>query len=131
MDSSVSVTTLLKLKPNCMKIYYCSMCLLQSLSLLLYQLWTGNPYWRRRISMINFPVLTSSDQLLLIMSLFHPYFTKQPILMRRSTVLSHPLQQGFLGFDAYMIRYRDVLFNVIWCQVLWVDIFETFRQNEI
>ncbi len=39
-----------------------------------------------RISTVDLLVLTSSDQLLFVLKLY--FFTKQPILMRRSTVLS-------------------------------------------
>ncbi len=45
-----------------------------------------------RISTINLLILTSLDQLLLIMKILFKCFTRQAILMRRSIVLSLPLQ---------------------------------------
>jgi hypothetical protein len=42
-------------------------------------------------------VLTSSIQLLIILKIILFLFTKIPILIRRSTVLSLPLQLGFSG----------------------------------
>ncbi len=59
----------------------------------------GKPYWRGRISTVDLLVLTSLDQLLFILKLYFSFNTKQPILMRRSIVLSHPLQLGFPGFS--------------------------------
>ncbi len=53
----------------------------------------GNSYWRERISTVELLVLTSLDQLLLIFKICLFYLTKQG--MRRSMVLSLPLQQGF------------------------------------
>ncbi len=52
----------------------------------------GKPYWRRRISTVDLLVLTSLDQLLFILKILFTFFTKQPTLMGRSTVLSLPLQ---------------------------------------
>jgi hypothetical protein len=50
----------------------------------------GNPYGRERLVTVDLLVLTNLDQLLLIVKLY--FFTKQAALMRRSTVLSLPLQ---------------------------------------
>ena len=51
----------------------------------------GNAYWKERISTVDLLVLTSSDQLLFILKQYYSFFfTKQPILKRRSTVLSLP-----------------------------------------
>ncbi len=53
-----------------------------------------NPYWRKRMCTVDLLVRNSSDQLLFMPKLYFYSVTKQPILMRRSTVLSLPLQQG-------------------------------------
>ncbi len=45
-------------------------------------------YWKERLCTIDLPVLTSLDQLLLIMQPLLSFFTKQASLMRRSTVQS-------------------------------------------
>ncbi len=97
--------------------YLCSINLLQFLSLFCQLLQTpsyfcegcfdlfqwgeaGKPYWR--ISTIDLLVLTSLDQLLFILKLYISIFTKQPILMRRSIVLSLPLQEEIPG--GYQLR---------------------------
>ncbi len=49
-----------------------------------------------RINTVDLLVLTSLDQLLFLLKLYFSIF-KQPILMRRSTVLSLPLQEEFPG----------------------------------
>ncbi len=89
--------------------YLCSINLLQFLSLVyqllqspsyfckgcfdLFQWGEGGKLYRRgRISSVDLLVLTSLDQLLFILKLCISIFTKQPILMRRSTVLSILLQ---------------------------------------
>jgi hypothetical protein len=54
-----------------------------------------NSYQTGRISTVDLLVLTSSDQLLLIMEPLFPCFTKQDTRMSRSTVLSLPLQLVF------------------------------------
>jgi hypothetical protein len=56
---------------------------------------SGNPNLKGRINMIDLLVPTSLDQLLFILKLYFSFFTKQPLLMRRSTALSLPLQKGF------------------------------------
>jgi hypothetical protein len=56
----------------------------------------GNPNRRERISTIDLLVPTSSDQLLFKLRLYE-FFPKQPILIRRSTVLSLFLQEVFPG----------------------------------
>jgi hypothetical protein len=50
-----------------------------------------------RICTVDLLVLISSDQLLSILKLYFLLFTKQPILVRWSIVLSLPLQQEFPG----------------------------------
>jgi hypothetical protein len=57
----------------------------------------GNPYRRVRNSTIELLVLTSSNQLLLLLKVYFSFFTKQAILTRRSTVPSLPFQQEFTG----------------------------------
>jgi hypothetical protein len=54
----------------------------------------ANPNRRGRVSTVDLLVLTSSDQLLLILKMYFSFFTKQPILIRRSTVLNLPDQIG-------------------------------------
>ena len=51
-----------------------------------------------RISTVDLLVLNSSDQLFFLLKLKFSFYTKQPTLMRRSTVLSLPLQLVFPGF---------------------------------
>ncbi len=57
----------------------------------------GKPYWWGRISTVDLLGLTSLDQVLFTLKILFTFFTKQPILNRRSTVLSIPLQQEFPG----------------------------------
>ncbi len=47
--------------------------------------------------MVDLLVLTSLDQLLLILKIFLPFFTKQANLIWRSIVLSLPCQSVFPG----------------------------------
>jgi hypothetical protein len=46
----------------------------------------GKSYWRGRLSTIDPHLLTSLDQLLFMLKILIYLFTKQPALMRRSTV---------------------------------------------
>jgi hypothetical protein len=55
----------------------------------------GNPYWKGRLSTVDLLVLTSLDQLLLILPILFSFFTNKATLMRRSTVLSLPLRLVF------------------------------------
>ncbi len=57
--------------------------------------WARNPLWRERISTVDLHVLTISDQLVFILKPYFSFYTKQPISMRRSTVLSLPLRLEF------------------------------------
>ncbi len=77
----------------------------------------GKPYWRGRISTIDLLVLTSLDQLLLILKILFIFFTKQASSMRRSTVLGPPLLWGFPVFtnvgqfwvpDHWAISYNNI-----------------------
>jgi hypothetical protein len=52
----------------------------------------------RRLNTVDLLVLTSLDQVLLKLANIIFYFTKQATLMRRSTVLSLPLQLVFPGY---------------------------------
>ncbi len=70
----------------------------------------GNPYWRGRISTVDLLVLTSSDQLLLMLKLY--IFTKWHNLMRRSTVLNISFQLGFPGEIELTSLYK--LFWISW-----------------
>ncbi len=64
----------------------------------------GKPYWRGRLSTVDLLVLNSLYQLSLYWKYYLPFFTKQATLMRRSTVLSLPLQLVFLD-----TRMADIL----------------------
>jgi hypothetical protein len=55
----------------------------------------GKPYRRRRFSTVHLLALTIIDQLLFYNKTLFNLFTKLPDLMRRSTVLSIPLQLVF------------------------------------
>ncbi len=44
---------------------------------------SGNPYWRGSISTVVLLVLSSLEQLFLMLKLYFYFLTKQPILMRR------------------------------------------------
>jgi len=50
----------------------------------------GNSYRRKGFSTVDLLVVNSSDELLFLLI----FFTKQTTLMRRSTVLSFPIQLG-------------------------------------
>ncbi len=56
---------------------------------------TGNPYRKGRISTVDLLVLPNLDQLLLKMQTLLTFLHKHATLMRRSTVLSLPLQLAF------------------------------------
>ncbi len=51
-------------------------------------MWTGNPKWRGRLSTLDLLVLTTLDEVLLILQTLFTFFTKQATLMRRCTVVS-------------------------------------------
>ena len=53
---------------------------------------------RGRLSTVALFVITSLDQLLVILKTLFTFFPKQATLMRRSTVQSLPLQLGFPAF---------------------------------
>jgi hypothetical protein len=53
---------------------------------------SGNSHRRGRLSTVDLLVISSLDQQLLKLQTIFSYFTKQATLMRRSTVLSLPLQ---------------------------------------
>jgi hypothetical protein len=59
---------------------------------------SGNPNWRGRLTTVVLLVLTSLDQLLLLLKILFIFFTKQSNLMRRSTVLVLLPQIVFSGF---------------------------------
>jgi hypothetical protein len=50
-----------------------------------------------RLSTIDLLVLTSLDQLICNLKILFTFFTQQPTLTRRSTVLSLPIQMVFPG----------------------------------
>jgi hypothetical protein len=54
-------------------------------------------YWRGRHTAVDALVVTSLDEFLLLLQTFFKFFTKQAILMRRSTILSLSLQLVFHG----------------------------------
>jgi hypothetical protein len=55
----------------------------------------GNPYWRGWLSTVDLLVPTNFDQLLMIFQTTFTFYKKQDTLMRRSIVLSLPLQLVF------------------------------------
>ncbi len=57
---------------------------------------TRKPYWRESICTVDLRVLSSLYWLLFILQTYFTFFTKQATRMRRSTVLSLPLQLIFL-----------------------------------
>ncbi len=59
--------------------------------------WPGNPYWRGRISTVDLLVQTTLDHSLFILNIWFTCVTKEAVLIRRSTVLSLPLQLSFHG----------------------------------
>ncbi len=59
--------------------------------------YAGKPDWRGKLSTVDLLMLTSLDQLLFIIQRLLICFTKQGTLLRRSTVLSLPLQWEFPG----------------------------------
>ncbi len=96
---------------------------------------TGNPYRRGQISTVDLLVLTSFDKLLYILKILFSYFTKQVTPIRRSTVLSLPLQLVFPGgtHSLYMlspfvyvkhptigkiIKFKKSLFDELKVQIL-------------
>jgi hypothetical protein len=74
-----------------------------------------------RLSAVELLVLTSLDQLLFILKILFTFFTKQATLMRRSTVLSLPLQLVFPGWGCKIVitfapcgRQKSLTFAAIW-----------------
>ncbi len=59
--------------------------------------WSGNPYRRGKISTVDLHLLTSLVQLIFKMKKLFTFLIKQATLLRRSTVLSRPLQLEFPG----------------------------------
>jgi len=68
---------------------------------------SGNPYRRGRLSTVNLLGLTSSYEVLLIMRTLFTFFIIPATLMRRSTVLSLPLQLLFPALlkAFYQLKY--------------------------
>ncbi len=62
-----------------------------------------------KISTVDLLLLTRTYQMLLILNNFHFYFTKQAILMRRSTVLSLPLQKRVPCLFVHLKRFPNVI----------------------
>ncbi len=54
----------------------------------------GKPYWKGRLNTVKLVVLTSLDQMLLVLEFLFTFFTKQATIMR-SIVLSLPIQLVF------------------------------------
>ncbi len=90
----------------------------------------GKAYWRGRLSTVDLLVLTSLDQLLFILKILFTYVTKQAAtLMRRSTVLSLPLQLVFpvKGLSKYMgtiyllsVRITDCVYPCLYSIIVKV-----------
>jgi len=55
----------------------------------------GNPHRKERLSTIDLFVLTGSDQLIFVMKILFTFVTKQAALLKRTTLLSLPLQLVF------------------------------------
>jgi len=68
----------------------------------------GKPKWRGRLSTVDLLVITSLDQLLFKLKILPTFFTKQSILIRRSTVLSLPplLASLVLGFSVRLYSVK-------------------------
>jgi hypothetical protein len=64
--------------------------------------------------MVDLLVLTSLEQLILILKILFMYFPKQATLMRRSTVLSLPPQ---LVFHDSMFMLSDNLGHLTWAKL--------------
>ncbi len=67
--------------------------------------------YRRGGRTVDHLMLTCSDQLLFIPTKIF-FFTKQPILMWGSTVLSLPIQQDFLASDANGCFRKKMCFEI-------------------
>ncbi len=57
----------------------------------------GKPYWKGRLCTVDLLVLTSLNQFFYILNIIY-FLTKHATLIRRSTVLFHPLQLVFPAF---------------------------------
>jgi hypothetical protein len=68
-----------------------------------------NPYWREKIGTVDLLILINSDMLLFILKNFF-FSTKQPILMRRSTVPSLPFSKGSLVLGYFSSHSNVFLF---------------------
>ncbi len=68
-------------------------------------------YWRGRLPTVNLPVLTSLNKLPFILK-YYLLFTKQATL-KRSTLLSLPLQTIFLGQRYYLFEWRRKRFTTL------------------
>jgi hypothetical protein len=66
---------------------------------------------KERISKVDLLALTNSDQLFLILKLYFFFFAKQPILMRRSTILSLPHQLVSPGIIIFASRAAAKILN--------------------
>jgi len=73
------------------------------------QIGAGKSYWRGRLSTVDLLVLTSLDQLLFILKILLNSFTKQAILMRRSTVLSLTLSISWMETDEWRAGCQTVV----------------------
>ncbi len=71
-----------------------------------------NTNWRGKLTTVDLLELTSLDQLLLILKTLLTFFTKQDTLMRKSTVLSFPLQLVFLASTIQLLAITNFPF---WC----------------
>jgi hypothetical protein len=69
----------------------------------------GDPYCRGRLSMVDLLVLTSLDQLIFVLKILFTLVSKQATLMRRSAVLSLPLQLVFPGSGIWIILEEELI----------------------
>jgi hypothetical protein len=89
---------------------------------------TRKSYWRERISTVDLLVLNSSDQLLFKLKLNFSFFTKQPFLMRRSTVPSLCFCKGSL-LEKYPWLLGCGLFPRLSWSVFKKDSYDNFKEG--
>ncbi len=88
-----------------------------------------NPRWRGRLSTVDLLVLTSLDQLLLMMQTLFTFFTKQATLMRNLTMLSLPLQWVFLVLSLPPSGFRGLIELKV--SDLAKQVFKAFRAERV
>ncbi len=69
---------------------------------------TGNPHWMGRLRTVDILLLTSLDRLIFKFKISSTFVIKQAISMRRSTVLSLPLQVVLLAQSDHITTLSTV-----------------------